>query len=78
MAEKGIRGRICQTTFMLHSYVKGNNKDFDKNKDLSYLKYMEINNLYGWATLQKLPAVRFELVEKTSQFNEYFIKGYNK
>ena len=44
MAEKGIRGRICQTTFMLHSYVKGNNKDFDKNKDLSYLKYLEINN----------------------------------
>ena len=34
--------------------------------------------MYGWVILQKLPAGRVELIEKTSQFNEYFIKGYNK
>ena len=30
-------------------------KDFAKNKDLSYLKYWDVNSLYGWAMLQKLP-----------------------
>ena len=29
-------------------------KDYDKNKESSYLKYWNVNNLYGWAMLQKL------------------------
>ena len=43
MIEKGIRG-----------YVKANNKyikNYDKNKELSYLKYWDVNNWYGWAIL---------------------------
>ena len=30
-------------------------KDYDKNKELSYLQYWGINNLYGWAMSQNLP-----------------------
>ena len=47
MVEKDIRGRICHG---IHQYVKGNNKfmkDYDKNKELLYLTYCDVNNLYG-------------------------------
>ena len=34
-------------------------KYYDKNKDSSYLKYWDINKLYGWAMPQKLPVKWF-------------------
>ena len=52
-------------------------KNYDKNKILSYLKYQDVNNFYGLARLQKLPANDFKCVEETFQFNEDFIKSYN-
>ena len=56
MFEKGIRGGICQA---IHQYAKANNKyikDYDKNKEL---KYWDVDNLYGWTMLQKLPVKKF-------------------
>ena len=35
-------------------------KDYDKNKELPYLQYWDMNNLRGRAMLQKLPANTFE------------------
>ena len=52
--------------------------NYDKNKELSYLHYYNLNNLYGWAILQKSPVNYFELIKDTSQFNENFIKIYNE
>ena len=52
-------------------------KSYDKNKESSYLKYWDVNNLYGWAIFQKLPLGGLTLVEEAFQFNEYFIKIYN-
>ena len=40
-------------------YAKASN-GYDKNKEFSYLKYWEIDNLYGWAMSQKLPVNGFK------------------
>ena len=68
MAEKFIRGIICH---FIYKYAKANNKymkDYDKNKESSYLQYWE-KSLYGWAMSQKLPVNNFEWIEDNSQFN---------
>ena len=69
MVEKGISGGICHS---IYQYAKGNNKsmkDYDKHKES-----LDINNLYGWAMLQKLPVNNFEWIKDTSEFNEDFTK----
>ena len=53
-------------------------KDYDKTKETSYLRYWDVNNLYGWTTSQKLPVNNFEWIKDTSQFNKDFIKKYNE
>ena len=55
VVEKGVRGGICHS---IYRYAKANNKymkDYDKNKELSYIQYWVVNNLDGWAMSQKLP-----------------------
>ena len=54
-------------------------KNCDKYKDASYLKYWNLNNLYGWAmSKKKLSVDGFKWVEeKAPKFNKEFIKHYN-
>ena len=79
MFERGIRGGICQATY---KYAKANNKymkNYDKNKESSYLQYNDANNLHGGAMLRKLPVRNFKWIEKDdiSKFDEEFIKNYD-
>ena len=64
-----MSGEICNE---IDLYAKSNKymKDYDKNRDSSYLNYWDVNNLYGWEMSQKLPLNNFEWIEETSQFNE--------
>ena len=52
-------------------------KVYDKNKELSYIKYWDVNTLYEWAMSQKLPLNNFKKVEEIYQFIEDFIKSQN-
>ena len=61
MFEKGIRGGVSMITTR---YGKANNpymgKDFNRNKQTTYLPYLDANNLYGWAMCKPLPVSCFE------------------
>ena len=76
IVEKGIREGACESIDMvkLRKYIK----DYDKNKESSYIQYWGVNNLYGWDMLQKLPVNYFEQIKNTSQFNEHVIKSYTE
>ena len=78
MVEERIRGGICHS---IHRYAKANNKymeNYDKNKESSYIQYLDGNNLHDWAMSQKLPVNNFKWVEDVSRINEEFIKNYNE
>ena len=49
--EKGTRGGICHAIYIyIYRYAKANNKymkNYNKNIELSYLMYLDANNLYG-------------------------------
>ena len=68
MFEKGIRGGI---TLAVKRYAKANNKymkdQYNSHEKSTYLQYLDANNLYGWAMIQKLPTQGFSW-EKVEDF----------
>ena len=76
--ENGIRSRLIHS---FNRHVKPNKKymkDYNRNKESSYLKYWNVNNLYSWAMSQKFPVNDFKWVEDISEFDESFIKIYDE
>ena len=76
--EDGIRGGICHA---IQRYAKANNKymnDYNKNKESSYIQYLNANNLYGMAMSEKLPIKGFKWMVDISEIDENFVKSYNK
>ena len=69
MVEKCIAGGIYNS---IHRYAKANNKymkNYDKNKESSYLNHWDLNNLNRWVMSQKPPTFNFKWVKDISQFN---------
>ena len=53
--EKGLRGGI---SYIAHRHAEANNKymkNYDLDKLISYIMYLDSNNLYGWAMSKPLP-----------------------
>ena len=51
---------------------------YDKNRESSFLIYVDANNLYGFAMCKKLPVDGFKWVDDLSIFTEDFIKNYDE
>ena len=69
MVEKGIREELRDA---IHRSVKANNKymkDYDKNKESSYLKYWDVNDIYKWAMSKKMPVNFLKWIDSTSLFS---------
>ena len=78
MFEEGIRGGMCKA---IYRYAKASNKymkNYDENKESSFLIYDDANNLYGFAMCKKLPVDDFKWVDDLSIFTEDFIKNYDE
>jgi len=64
MIARGVRGGVSMIT---HRYAKANNQhlpDYDPTKPSEYLIYLDANNLYGNAMVEKLPYSDFHWMDK--------------
>ena len=64
IVEKGLRGGV---SYIAYRYSKPNNKylsDYDKNKDSSYLMYLNENALCSWGMSQPLPTGRLKWLKE--------------
>ena len=52
--------------------------DFHKNKELLYLKFWDVNNLYGWVMSPKLPINGFSRVADLCEFDKGFTKSHSE
>ena len=61
LVDKGIRGGVAMIS---HRYAKANNPEmgieYDMFQDLSYIVYLDANNLYGWAMSEPMPISDFK------------------
>ena len=58
--EKGLRGGI---SYIAKRYAKANNKyinDYDPTKPSTFMTYLDMNKLYGWAMSEYFPYGRFK------------------
>ena len=60
LIEKGMRGGV---SYIANRHGKANNKymnKYDEKAPSKYIKYLDANNLYGWAMSQYLPTGNFK------------------
>ena len=74
MVEIGIKGGICHA---ISRHAKANNKymkDYNEDKEESFLQYLDASNYYGWAMPETLPDDGFDPIKDLPRIDEDFIK----
>ena len=81
--EKGMRGGIC---YVSKRYGKANNEfgpDYDETKPKVYIRYLDVNNLYGGAMSKYLPyggfkwvKVNKEVIDRIKNKSDNSLHGY--
>ena len=79
--KKGLRGGI---SYIAKRYAKANNKyinDYDPKKPSTFILYLDMNKLYGWAMSEYLPYDGFKWLKNIDEFdvmsvNEKRLIGY--
>ncbi|CAH3198068.1 unnamed protein product, partial [Porites evermanni] len=67
MFECGIRGGISHIS---KRYAEANNKymkDYNPDKESTFIQYLDANNLYGWAMTQQLPTHGFSWMKNITK-----------
>ena len=67
--KKGLRGEI---SYIAKRYAKANNKyinDYDPKKPPTFISYLGMNNLYGWAMSEYLAYERFKWLKNVDKFD---------
>ena len=67
--EKRMTGRI---SYIAKRYAKANNKyinDYDPKKPSTFISYLDMNNLYGWAMSEYLPYEGFKWLKNVDKFD---------
>ena len=73
MIEKGIRGGI---THISKRYAEANNKymkNYNPDKETTFIQYLDANNLYGWAMSQHFPTHGFKWMKNLTKEKLYEI-----
>ena len=67
--EEGLREGI---SIVAKRYAKPNNKcmnDYDPKKQSTFISYLDMNNLYGWAMIEYLPYEGFKWLKNVDKFD---------
>ena len=73
--EKGLRGGI---SYIAKRHAKANNKymnDYDPTNLSTFITYLDMNNLYGWAMSEYLPYGEFKWLKNVNEFDMTSISG---
>ena len=69
LIEKGLRGGI---SYIAKRYAKANNKymnDYDPKKPSTFISFLDMNNLCGWAMSWYLPYCKFKWLKNVDEFD---------
>ena len=76
--EKGLRGGI---SYIAKRYTNANNKymkDYGPIKPSQFITYLDMNKLYGWATIDYLPYGRFKQLKNVDKFDVNSVSKNNR